>query len=241
MQDCCLMVKRPRARASRFVAIGAGLVVLGAGVGAGACSSGRTAPAATATPTKLQAPLGAEAGIRAQTGSDQGSSPHPSPVPGGQLTPAPGSPPVCGESELRLDAGPMTGAASAERQGFVVVLTDIADRPCSLIGYPSVVALNSEGRQERPAARSEGGSLFRVGPPGTVVLQPQHSASFGVEWTAVRSAGTSGAKDACLPYASFVIIPPNQGGGRHVDRQVVICDAFQVHPVVAGTTGTRSH
>ncbi len=239
MRDFQFMVQKPRTAVARLIAIGAGLFLLGAA--AGACSSGDATPASVATPTKIQAPLGAEAGIRAQTGSDQGSSPRPSPIAGGQLTPAPGSPPVCGESELRLDAGPMTTAASAERQGFVVILTDISDRPCSLIGYPAVVALNSEGRQERPAARSEGGSLFRVSPPGTVVLQPQHSASFGVEWTAVRAADKSGEKDACLPYASFVITPPNQGGGQHIDRQTTICDAFQVHPVVTGTTGARAH
>ncbi|WP_217699341.1 MULTISPECIES: DUF4232 domain-containing protein [Protofrankia] len=183
---------------------------------------------------RAAAPLGAEAGTRVQTGSD-GSSSRPPAGPGGQLSPAPGSPPVCTEARLRVAVGASAGNPSAERQGFVVVLTNTSDQPCSAIGYPSVAATDDNGRQERPAARSESGNLFRVGPPETVVLQPQGTASFGVEWTAVRS----GDESACLPYEQFVVIPPHQTRGQVLERQTTICDAFQVHPVVAGTSGTR--
>ncbi|WP_165036322.1 DUF4232 domain-containing protein [Candidatus Protofrankia californiensis] len=225
------MANRSRTRTTRIVATGVGLLFL---AGAAACGSSDETPAPVAS-SKVAAPLGAEAGTRAQTGSDGGSSPRPPAGPGGQLTPAPGSPPVCTEAGLRLAAGASAGNASADRQGFVVVLTNISDKPCSMIGYPSVVATDSNGRQERPAARSEGGNLFRVGPPETVVLQPQGAASFGVEWTAVRS----GDESACLPYAKFVIVPPHQARGQEVERQTTICDAFQVHPVVAATAGAR--
>ncbi len=204
---------------SRLPAVAAALLTLT--IGAGACaSSGSTAKTTTGSSTSTS--------TNATTAPSTSAQPT---APGGRTTTAP---PTTTAGSTRCKAGQLTGRATATgaaagNRYVTVVLTNTADSPCTLQGYPGVSLADASGTRIGQPAQREAGAT-----PGRVTLAASTGkASFLVHTTAdVNGTG-------CQPPSTTInVIPPNDTGTVHVAGAVTVCgDGFWVTPVVAGTAG----
>ena len=109
--------------------------------------------------------------------------------------------------------------------------------PCTLTGYPGVAGLDGAGHQIAQASRTRNGFLGGVSastPIPVVVLAPNAQASALVEGTDVPT----GTATTCPTYASLLATPPNALTAVPIAASLPGCSGLEVHPVVAGTTGS---
>jgi hypothetical protein len=104
-------------------------------------------------------------------------------------------------------------------------------------GYPGVAGLNSSGQQVVQAVRTlngfMGGVPTGVNPP-IVTLAPGQSASAMVEGTDVPT----GTATTCPGYSTLLVTPPDTRQSTTLAIGLSGCSAIQIHPVVAGSSGT---
>lgn len=111
--------------------------------------------------------------------------PGPQPAPGGVL---PVAAPCLGP-QLRLSAD--GGDAGAGNRVSILGVQNVGAQACSLIGYPTVVLQDRQGRN-LTAIRADQtlGSYFRQGQtPSPVELAPQGKAFFDIAWNVVPNEG----------------------------------------------------
>lgn len=140
----------------------------------------------------------------------------------------------CTKAGLALSTGsPSSGSG---HRSVVVVFTNTANRPCRLVGYPGVAALNAGGDQVAQARRTAGGYLGGLaggGQPPVVTLLAGQSASAMVEAMAFNPADGS----ACAGYRGLLVTAPDDVESTRLPWDTDGCADLQVHPVVPGTTG----
>ncbi len=142
-----------------------------------------------------------------------------------------GSVPVrCATPDLELSTAPPAGGSAMGHHGLVLVFTNRTRNACVLTGYPGVAARDDSGRDAVNAARSTIGSIFPVTSQTRVVLEPNGSASAGLEWTVV----SSGEQTSCPSYAGLRVTPPGDTRSLEVAQEIGFCGNFQIHPVVPG-------
>lgn len=149
---------------------------------------------------------------------------------------APPPAPSCGNDQLAIALGGAGGGLGHEGQALLI--TNVSSATCTLFGYPGVAGLDDAGQQVIQAVRTLSGYLGGLwnspeGPPPTVTLAPQQTASALVEWTDVNMGSTP-----CVQLHGLLVTAPNTT--RSVDLPVAAspCSGMEVHPVVPGTSGT---
>ncbi|MEY9996651.1 hypothetical protein ABIE67_008683 [Streptomyces sp. V4I8] len=151
-------------------------------------------------------PAGTSSRTTASATADTGS-PSPTTEPGttGPGTPGTESPvtqsgaaaPRCHTSELRASIGrPSPGAG---QRNFPIVLTNTAERTCTVRGYPGAAFVDASGKQLGPDPKRSPDT------PTTVTLTPGRSAWAGLSFA---SPEISGARTA-LP-AALLVTPPDE-------------------------------
>jgi hypothetical protein len=120
----------------------------------------------------------------------------------------------------------------------ILVFTNTSNTTCVVQGYPGVAGLNAQGMQVVQAQRTTQGYVRAL--PGqaipVVTLPPGHPASATVEGDDVPRGGET----SCPTYPSLLVTPPNTTTSIVVHLAMAGCVPIQVHPVVPGSTGTRS-
>lgn len=94
-------------------------------------------PSASASPSQTPSPIGAAT-------PTQTSSPSSAPVAGA---------PVCASSALQLRAKPLGAAAGTDY--IALIVTNVGDADCALVGYPGVTFLDRHGQQAGLPARRD--------------------------------------------------------------------------------------
>jgi len=131
--------------------------------------------------------------------------------------------------------------AGMSHAGYLITFTNTGQLPCQLTGYPGVAVLDAKGRQVRQAARTPSGYLGGVrdasgmhgGKPLPVVL---HAGEVGSALLEGEDVGTDGK--GCPTESGLLVTPPNTRKSARIALRVVICGGVQVHPVVAGGSGS---
>ncbi|MFD9026745.1 DUF4232 domain-containing protein [Streptomyces parvulus] len=103
----------------------------------------------------------------------------------------------CHTSELRATVGRVDPGAG--RRDFPVVLTNTADRTCTLYGHPGAAFVDASGKQLGPDPRRAPAS------PETVTLTPGESAWAGLSFSSPQISGAPTATPAALR-----VIPPDE-------------------------------
>jgi hypothetical protein len=137
----------------------------------------------------------------------------------------------CTNAQLSVSHKPANGASS--HGGIIVIFTNTSSSTCSLVGYPGAAVLDASRSQIVQATRTLRGFLGRCGcsSPPRLRLGPADTASTLVE-------GDNGGGDECLRGRAFLVTPPNTRQSTKIAFTAYSCHV-QVHPVIAGTSGTR--
>ncbi len=121
--------------------------------------------------------------------------------------------------------------------GGSILFRNIGGAVCHLYGYPGVAGLDDAGLQVVQAGRTLGGYLGGImsgTSPPVVELLPGETASALVEATDVPP----GTERSCPTYPMLLVTPPDDTQSVRVSLPLFGCSGFQVHPVVAGITGS---
>lgn len=211
----------PAARLGGFALLCAGALLAGCASttpdGGGSLATVTTPPAST-TPS---AP---------STRNDTGTPPATTPTP---THTAPAGYPECKLADLTVSATGTDGGAG--HRLVVLVFTNSGSRTCSMYGYPGVAALDADGKQVAQAKRTLSGYMggLRGTHMPTVVLQPGHAASAGVEALGFNASDGS----ACTAYQGLLVTAPDDTVSTHLPWGNDGCSGLEVHPVVPGTSG----
>lgn len=146
--------------------------------------------------------------------------------------------PFCRAGELAI--GPGHSGVGLGHSGGTVVFRNIGTSACRLRGYPGVLGLDAAGR---PVTRARhilggyiGGILGRAEAPPLVTLYPGQVASAVVEGTDVPV----GAATSCPVYSAILVAAPQSAHFVRVPIGIGGCSGLEVHPVVAGPTGSTT-
>jgi Domain of unknown function (DUF4232) len=148
----------------------------------------------------------------------------------------PGYPaPDCTFSHLSIHWSP---GASGGHDSLLLTFENTGASICSLYGYPGVAGLDAAGMQVVQARRTLNGWVGGVAlnqKAQTVILAKGEFASAIVEGTDVP---VNNDNSLCHTYPKLLITPPNTTRSVVEDDKFGSCSGIQVHPVVAGTTGS---
>ncbi|MFB7653137.1 MULTISPECIES: DUF4232 domain-containing protein [unclassified Streptomyces] len=103
----------------------------------------------------------------------------------------------CHTSELRATVGRVDPGAG--QRNFPVVLTNTADRTCTLYGHPGAAFVDASGKQLGPDPER------RPASPRTVTLTPGESAWAGLSFSSPQISGARTATPAAL-----LVTPPDE-------------------------------
>jgi Protein of unknown function (DUF4232) len=174
-------------------------------------------------------------GAPARTGTGLGAAPPTSAV--SSPTPAQTTPPAETDCSLsQLQVSDRAGGSGSTHRSVVLVFHNTSSVTCHLTGYPGVAALDSHDAQTAQATRTLSGYLGGSTSAGTVTLAAGDSVSATVEALAIDA--TTG--NSCTAYAGILVTPPNETHSVKLAWPSDGCSALQIHPVVPGTTGSRS-
>jgi hypothetical protein len=102
----------------------------------------------------------------------------------------------------QINVTTITGGAGAGQRSQELGFENVGRSACTLVGYPTVVALNAAGVQVATASPT---SVNGGNPQRLVTLKPGQKAT-----ATLWGAGHNGNDSPCGPgYASFLVIPPN--------------------------------
>lgn len=140
--------------------------------------------------------------------------------------------PACGNHSLTVSATRSDSASGHSR--IVLLFRNTTHATCSLYGYPGLDALAANGQvlahARRTLAGFMGGSRHGL---RTIVIRPGGYGSAVVEWLNFNPVTTG----PCRYSHSVATTPPNTTHTVRLARSVSVC-ALQVHPTVAGTSGS---
>ena len=196
-----------------------------------AAKSGTPVTTATASDGASGAAAGAGSGsVGVSGGSGSGSGT------GGSGSGSAGTP-ECTASVLNISAA--TGPSGAGHQSEVLHFSNAGSHTCFVRGSPGVAQLGVSSQTLQNAVRTFSGYLGGL-PSGqsvpTVVLAPGRSASALVE---ALDAATNGST-ACVgaDATGLLVTAPDQTSSVQVPSLLKACADFQVHPIVAASSGS---
>ncbi len=122
--------------------------------------------------------------------------------------------------------------------GLVLLFTNRGSAPCTLRAYPGMDALDGSGRVLAHAQRTPRGFIGGLPPgvtrPPTLTVLRGQTVSALSEWDNIQGGGGCPSVSARI-----AVTPPNTTTTSTLPDQVPTCN-LQIHPVVAGTTGSAS-
>lgn len=143
---------------------------------------------------------------------------------------------VCTPPYLKVTEKGTSGGDS--HIGYLLIYTNTGQIACSMTGYPGLAILDSAGKQITQASRTPSGYLggIRNGKPPfpTVLLNAGASASALLEGEVVDSTGKT-----CPSRPALLTTAPSTTVSIRLPVATMVCWQVQIHPVVAGTTGSR--
>lgn len=151
---------------------------------------------------------------------------------GSQLSPDAHAP-----ADSRPAAG--TPAAGGRLPSVAIVrLRNISARPCVIEGYPEVNGITAAGESVVPNLQlfGPGGGVHSNSAPDIVYLHPGETTSAAVDSADETPAGGTAL---CNTLTSLHVALPNGGIMGAVRVTLRVC-SFEVHPLVAGPTGSSS-
>ena len=139
----------------------------------------------------------------------------------------------CGLPYLRVSVRP--AAARSAHASYLLTFTNTGQIACRLTGYPAVTVLSSGGQQVLRAIPTPNGYLGGSRTtPAVVVIATGQPASALLEGEQVDLRG-----DLCPSRPGLAIIPPRSTVPARLPMTTTICGGVQIHPVVAGSTGSN--
>jgi hypothetical protein len=140
---------------------------------------------------------------------------------------------ACGNYSLAVSRTATDGAAGHGR--IVLLFRNVSHTTCTLYGYPGLDALNASGQLLAHAKRTLSGYMGGAyAGERTVTITPGHYGSAVVEWLNFNPVTTGD----CTFSKSVATTPANTTRTWHLAASVSICN-LQVHPTVAGTSGSN--
>jgi hypothetical protein len=157
------------------------------------------------------------------------------PAPQTSTSSAVGDAALCTGDTLSIAA--TQGPSGSTHRSVILVFTNTSSAPCTMKGFPAVVILDANDQITDSAAEDDSGYLggLRSGTAPEVTLAPGEKASSMLESLAINQADGS----SCTPPPAVKVNPPFD-----LTHQIKVsyvgdgCSAFEVHPVVPGTTGS---
>ena len=218
------------ARAAVFAAI--------IGLAAGCNTPPGTAAAGTGAVGTAAAPPPSPSGTGAPSPSSTGSG-----NPGGVAESSPAtSPRECTAADLTVTTG--VTQAAVGHSSLVLLFTNSSSAPCLVQGYPGVAAQLPGGRVYNAVRAMAGYMGGDAAPsPAQAQLAPGRTASAVIEWLIAPqdgSASVTPADCAADGAVGLLVTAPDQTTSTRLappDRYSPICWGFEVHPIVAGSTG----
>jgi uncharacterized protein DUF4232 len=138
----------------------------------------------------------------------------------------------CALPYLRVSVRP--AVVRSAHAGYLLTFTNTGQIACRLAGYPAVAVLSSAGQPVLQANPTPSGYLGGVhGSPTTVVIGTGQPASALLEGEQVDLRG-----ERCPARPGLAITPPRSTAPARLPMATTICGGVQIHPVVAGTTGS---
>ncbi|MGI8666962.1 MAG: DUF4232 domain-containing protein [Jatrophihabitans sp.] len=210
--------------------------------GCGARSARSSAPASTAVTDSQPAviisdtPTDTDSPTDTSSPTDSATTAPPSSVATSKTSSAPADLVVCAPPYLTVSAKQASGGDGHD--GYVLRYTNTGQISCSMTGYPGLAILNAAGKQILQATRTPAGYLggIRNGKPPfpTVTLSAGESASALLEGIPSDTRG-----NGCPTEHALLTTAPNTTSSVRVAITTTICSQVQIHPIVAGSTGTR--
>jgi hypothetical protein len=132
--------------------------------------------------------------------------------------------------------------ASSTHKGLVLLFTNTGSSTCTLSGYPGATVTDSGMTDFAPlvnATRMLTGYEGGASAVGTVSLVPGATASALLEWEDFPANGEPASAANCYGMAGghLEITPPNTTASTRFDPSDDMCQAVEIHPVVAGGSG----
>ena len=144
---------------------------------------------------------------------------------------------ACGPPYLRLTERSAHGGLS--HAGYVLLFTNTGQIACSMTGYPRLAILDGKDRQviqATPTPSGYLGGLHNPKPPfPTAVLAAGGTASALLEGLVFDSRSSKG----CPTEHALLSTPPGSTSPIKVVAVTTICSQVQIHPVVAGSSGSQ--
>ena len=168
-----------------------------------------------------------------------GSGTQPTGTP--QAKPAGVDVPECGDEQMRLATG--FGGVGLGHVATVLLFKNVGNSSCYLTGYPGVALTDADNHTLWNAARTmsgySGGASGYSSPP-TVVVAPGAIVSALLEWVDNPAGGAAATPGNCpgLKSENLLVTVPNTDETFSVGQgPAFVCQDFEIHPVVPGTTG----
>jgi Protein of unknown function (DUF4232) len=198
-------------------------------------STGATSKPPAATPTAVTPTAVAPATSAPAAGA--GPTVQANPPVGAATTPPAASVTSCSFAQLRITAG--EAGAGLGHSGFPLIFRNVGSTDCTIAGYPGVAGIDNYGRQVTQAERTSAGYLGGL-PPGAaipvVTLKPGDQASALIEGTDNPQGGAT----SCQQLVGILVTAPDTTQYVQMAQAPGDCSGLQIHPVVAGTTGSAS-
>lgn len=138
----------------------------------------------------------------------------------------------CALPYLRVSVRP--AVVRSAHAGYLLTFTNTGQIACTMTGYPAVMVLSPAGQQVLRAIPTPNGYLGGArAEPTTVVIGTGQPASALLEGEQVDLRG-----DRCPARPGLQITPPRGTAPARLPMTTTICGGVQIHPVVAGTTGS---
>jgi hypothetical protein len=107
----------------------------------------------------------------------------------------------------QLQVAPVAGGIGMGQTEEVIGFRNVGKAACTLVGYPSVVALDAEGHPAataQPTSSGVGGGTTGATAPPTVTLRPGQTASAAID----GESHPTGSATSCPSYPTFLVTPP---------------------------------
>lgn len=146
---------------------------------------------------------------------------------------------------LDISIGAGMGGVGHAHTALILIFTNNGSGPCSIKGYPSVALQLPAGgayNAKRTMTGYMGGDNAQS--PAPVSLAPGQSATALIEWADAPQNGSASFSAAdCIGYgaSSLKVTAPDQTAPQTMGDAFPnspMCWGFEVHPIVAGSTGT---
>jgi hypothetical protein len=222
------------------VAVAVAVAALGLAVGLAACGSSSSqstaartnAAAGTSTARSSTAPT-----ATAPTASTTTVTSSASVSDQAHATPA-SVPPGCHSSQIVVSVG--RAGAGLGHVGEPLLFRNTGSATCVLTGYPGVALVKAAGTGQVQASRTPSGYLGGLASPSGTPPLVRVRAGETISALLEGDDSPAGGSGVCPGYRGLLVTPPNQTVSLRVARPFSALCRPQIHPVVAGTSGSQS-